>query len=303
MNSILSSDSDNSLLSQNFPGSRRNGSSNSFFNMQNKKLCPVDILRFSIRRTQNAGSATATLCVLNNKELTALNLGDSGFVLIRFDSTTGEPYILTKSKEQTHKFNTPFQLTKLPSEKEIINLRMQNKRRELESLKKALKDKIFFQDQPEQGDIYHMRVRDGDMVILATDGLFDNLFQEEILDIVKSYSRDTPRNKMTANILARKLCDAAFHRSKQTNVKTPFNCKKAQFINQEAQKLIKGNNKAKQDLFLQKVKLHSKDEDINEESITIESNFESLCYGKGKTDDITAAVLWISNPFNSTHTL
>ena len=70
-------------------------------------------------RTHFPGSATATICVLNNKDLTALNLGDSGFLLIRFDVLSGEPYILIRSKEQTHGFNTPFQLTKLPSEKEI----------------------------------------------------------------------------------------------------------------------------------------------------------------------------------------
>jgi serine/threonine protein phosphatase PrpC len=38
-----------------------------------------------MRRTKEIGSATATICVLNKKELTALNLGDSGFILIRFD--------------------------------------------------------------------------------------------------------------------------------------------------------------------------------------------------------------------------
>ena len=52
-----------------------------------------------MRRTYYPGSATATLCVLNNKDLTALNLGDSGFILFRFDNTTHEPYILIKSKE------------------------------------------------------------------------------------------------------------------------------------------------------------------------------------------------------------
>jgi serine/threonine protein phosphatase PrpC len=43
-------------------------------------------------------------------------------------------------------------------------------------LRKALKDRVFFQDKPEEADIYHMRVREGDLLILATDGLFDNLF-------------------------------------------------------------------------------------------------------------------------------
>jgi hypothetical protein len=53
--------------------------------------------------------------VLNKRDMTALNLGDSGFILIRFDTSNNEPYILIRSKEQTHGFNTPFQLTRLPS--------------------------------------------------------------------------------------------------------------------------------------------------------------------------------------------
>jgi serine/threonine protein phosphatase PrpC len=61
-----------------------------------------------MRRVYNAGSATATICVINNKEIIASNLGDSGFILFRFDTTINEPYILIRSKEQTHKFNTPF---------------------------------------------------------------------------------------------------------------------------------------------------------------------------------------------------
>jgi serine/threonine protein phosphatase PrpC len=51
-----------------------------------------------LRRTHFPGSATATICVLNNRDLSALNLGDSGFLLIRYDSQN-EPYILIRSKE------------------------------------------------------------------------------------------------------------------------------------------------------------------------------------------------------------
>ncbi len=118
---MVSSDSDNSLLSYYQAGARkgRNQSKNSLNSQQSKTICPLTVLKFSMRRSQFAGSATATLCVLNNRELTALNLGDSGFILFRFDSETNEPYILIKSKEQQHKFNSPYQLTKLPTQIEI----------------------------------------------------------------------------------------------------------------------------------------------------------------------------------------
>ena len=50
-----------------------------------------------MRRTIFPGSATASICVLNKNDLTALNLGDSGFLLIRFDPLTNDPYVLIRS--------------------------------------------------------------------------------------------------------------------------------------------------------------------------------------------------------------
>lgn len=83
-----------------------------------------------------------------------MNLGDSGFLLIRYDALTGEPYVLIRSKEQTHGFNTPYQLTKLPSYKEVQTLKSQNKLKELHNLKKALNDNKFCADTPDDSDMY-----------------------------------------------------------------------------------------------------------------------------------------------------
>jgi len=55
-------------------------------------------------------------------------------------------------------------------------LKQQNKKRELDHLKKAMKEKKFCEDNPEDSDIYQLRVREGDLLIMATDGVFDNLF-------------------------------------------------------------------------------------------------------------------------------
>jgi len=37
-----------------------------------------------------------------------------------------------------------------------------------------------------------MRVREGDLILLATDGVLDNLFEEEILKIVKNFTKSNP---------------------------------------------------------------------------------------------------------------
>jgi protein phosphatase PTC7 len=135
--------------------------------------------------------------------MTASNLGDSGFLLLRFDQCSGEPYILIRSREQTHSFNTPFQLTKLPGNKEVNSLKKQNKSKELTNLKNAISMNRFCEDKPEDSDIYQIRVREGDLLLLATDGVFDNLFQDEILRIVTQHVKSTSeRTKQSAKLLS-----------------------------------------------------------------------------------------------------
>lgn len=37
-----------------------------------------------------------------------------------------------------------------------------------------------------------------------------------------------------------------------------------------------------------------KENGLDEDSIMVDTEFEDMCYGKGKVDDITASVYWIS---------
>ena len=52
-----------------------------------------------------------------------------------------------------------------------------------------MKEKKFCEDSPEDSDNYQLRVREGDLLILASDGVFDNLFEDEILQIVKNFTK------------------------------------------------------------------------------------------------------------------
>ena len=52
-------------------------------------------------------------------------------------------------------------------------------------------------------------MREGDLLVLATDGVFDNLFQEEILIIVKNFSKGNPKSKQSALTLSRLIAEAA----------------------------------------------------------------------------------------------
>lgn len=66
--------------------------------------------------------------------------------------------------------------------------------------------------------------------MLATDGVFDNLFQDEILNIVKGFSKNHSKSKQSATKLSKLIAEAAQLKSKKNNIKTPFNMKKARAI-------------------------------------------------------------------------
>jgi len=95
------------------------------------------------------GSSTACLMMLSHSDLKlyTANIGDSGFLVVR----CGE--VVHRSQEQQHYFNTPFQLSLPPTE---------------------LQSEVLA-DRPDSADQYEFCVEDGDVILLATDGIFDNV--------------------------------------------------------------------------------------------------------------------------------
>ncbi|KAI6246801.1 Protein phosphatase PTC7 fig [Erysiphe necator] len=111
-----------------------------------------------------AGGSTACVAVArNNGTLEVANLGDSGYVLLRSN------HVHSHSIPQTHSFNTPFQLSIVP--REII-------------LQTSLFGSAHFQDAPEMANITENNLMHGDVLIIGSDGLWDNLFYSDILKIV-----------------------------------------------------------------------------------------------------------------------
>lgn len=45
----------------------------------------------------------------------------------------------------------------------------------------------FYKDQPSDADAYQFKCQKGDIVILASDGVFDNLYTHEIVKIISTY--------------------------------------------------------------------------------------------------------------------
>jgi protein phosphatase PTC7 len=119
--------------------------------------------------TVPAGGSTACVGIAGpDGALQIANLGDSGFLQLRLGA------VHHYSNPQTHAFNTPYQLSIIPP--------------------KIIAQSILFggmplADLPEKAEISHGQLRHGDVLILATDGVWDNLNAQEVLNIVSSQMR------------------------------------------------------------------------------------------------------------------
>ena len=85
--------------------------------------------------------------------LRGLNFGDSGYILIRRNEQ-GEFAKIFKSEEKQYRFNAPFQC----------------------GTGKPL---------PTNADVFLHRVRNNDVLLLASDGVFDNATEADILTCMK----------------------------------------------------------------------------------------------------------------------
>lgn len=136
-------------------------------------------------RTVKAGSSTICIISLNARTglLRAANLGDSGFCILRsFNIVYTQP-------AQTHFFNCPFQLAKLPS-----------------TLRRYSGSYV---DSPQQAQEYSSQLRGGDIIIAYTDGLSDNVHATEISQITSLVMRQGLNEERSAQDLADRLVEYA----------------------------------------------------------------------------------------------
>lgn len=82
----------------------------------------------------------------------------------------GPGKVAHRSEMQTHAFNTPYQMSKVPP-------------------KMAAQHAIFggsvhFSETPQDADVTKHQVQHGDVVLFATDGVWDNLSAQDVLSVV-----------------------------------------------------------------------------------------------------------------------
>ncbi|CAI5744705.1 unnamed protein product [Peronospora destructor] len=187
------------------------------------------------------GSSTACVLALDPEqgELHSINLGDSGFLIIRDKASDLETarlrgtldgsltrkitdseldltpagrrkgaHVTYRSPQQLHYFNCPYQLGFASAD--LVSSIAEDLARGTQS---HMREKPLF-ETPENGMRLRVPVLEGDLIILATDGLFDNVDEEDLLEIV--------RTEPDLETMTRKLVQKAYDLSLDRSRDSPF---------------------------------------------------------------------------------
>jgi protein phosphatase PTC7 len=111
----------------------------------------------------HAGGSTACVAIASEDgKLEVANLGDSGFIHLRLNG------VHNYSEPQTHAFNTPYQLSVVPASM---------------LARAAAFGGAQLCDYPKDADVTTHNLKHGDVLVFASDGLWDNVFNQDILKL------------------------------------------------------------------------------------------------------------------------
>lgn len=115
---------------------------------------PKQLAVIAASRNKEIGTSTLVIVTLDNKQgvLRSANIGDSGYMILR-KNAAGKFDLVYRSQEQQHSFNFPFQIGTNG-------------------------------DKPSNAEMNTHQVLKGDLVIVGSDGLFDNMYNEDIIKVV-----------------------------------------------------------------------------------------------------------------------
>ncbi|XP_050375990.1 LOW QUALITY PROTEIN: probable protein phosphatase 2C 62 [Argentina anserina] len=142
---------------------------------------PEDVLVRGAAQTNSPGSSTALVAYFDGQAFHVANIGNSGFIIIRNGA------VFKRSSPLIHGFNFPLQIVRGVDPKELI-------------------------------ERYSIDLDEGDVIVTATDGLFDNLYEQEITSIViKSL-----QSRMKLKDIAKFLATSAQEVGQSTTRRSPF---------------------------------------------------------------------------------
>lgn len=114
------------------------------------------------------GGSTACLAIAEpSGHVEVANLGDSGFMHLGLNA------MRHFTQPQTHAFNTPYQLSKTPM-RMLVQMAV-------------FGGSASLSDKPKDANVSHHKVRHGDVLVFATDGVWDNLSPQDTLGIVSRH--------------------------------------------------------------------------------------------------------------------
>lgn len=135
------------------------------------------------------GSSTCILAILEDNILDVANVGDSALKIIRDDK------IVFSTKAQEHDFNCPFQLTCMDYTRG---------------------------DRALNADEYRFEVQEGDVVVMGSDGIFDNLWDDALLETVDAASTKLDRSEFAAMTVANAIAMAAHQNAQDASFYSPW---------------------------------------------------------------------------------
>ncbi|CAH1761984.1 14191_t:CDS:2 [Entrophospora sp. SA101] len=163
-----------------------------FFNHDNFQ--PGNIMQASYEKTLRdctmegiIGSSTALIAILHGDELRIANLGDCGIGVIRQNG------FIFCNEEQQNSFNYPYQLGS-------------------GSPNTPKKD----------AQTFTIKIQYGDIIVMGSDGLFDNLYKDDILDEIIHFSSIKGGLKVDPQIISDTLAWRAKEASEDANYESPF---------------------------------------------------------------------------------
>ncbi|PIA48069.1 hypothetical protein AQUCO_01400573v1 [Aquilegia coerulea] len=142
---------------------------------------PDQILIQSAAESHSLGSSTALVAHFDGQVLHVANLGDSGFIVIRNGT------VFRKSSPMVYGFNFPVQIARGDDPSKLI-------------------------------EGYHIDLDEGDVIVSATDGLFDNLYEKEIALVVSKSLEACLKPKEIAKYLTSRSQEVG----KSATVRSPF---------------------------------------------------------------------------------
>ncbi|KAF7842608.1 putative protein phosphatase 2C 62 isoform X1 [Senna tora] len=142
---------------------------------------PAEVLSRSVSETQSPGSTTALVVHFDGQTLHAAVVGDTGFIIIR------DGAVFKRSTPAVHDFNLPLQIVRGDDHSGII-------------------------------EGYKIDLNVGDVIVIATDGLFDNLYDQEIASFISKSLQSGLKPQEIAEFLAMRAQEVG----RSSSTRSPF---------------------------------------------------------------------------------